>query len=99
MHLAYHGLTVFGTVPNTHTVTGVVVITIMVRLSWQDVEPGRPVRSQLASAAKSPEEAFRRMKNKTFVVETKFDGQSSLPSCQSIASAANFICRKSGHAG
>ncbi len=40
----------------------------------QDVEPGRPVRSQLASAAKSPEEAFRRMKNKTFVVETKFDG-------------------------
>ena len=40
----------------------------------QDVEPGRPVRSQLASAAKSPEEAFRRMKNKSFVVETKFDG-------------------------
>ena len=44
----------------------------------QDVEPGRPVRSQLASAAKSPEEAFRRMKNKTFVVETKFDGQHCL---------------------
>lgn len=44
----------------------------------QDVEPGRPVRSQLASAAKSPEEAFRRMKNKTFVVETKFDGQRRL---------------------
>ena len=33
------------------------------------------MRSQLASAAKSPEEAFRRMKNKTFVVETKFDGE------------------------
>lgn len=32
------------------------------------------MRSQLASAAKSPEEAFRRMKNKSFVVETKFDG-------------------------
>ena len=43
----------------------------------QDVEPGRPVRSQLASAANSPDEAFRRMKNKTFVVETKFDGQST----------------------
>lgn len=41
------------------------------------MEPGRPVRSQLASAAKSPEEAFRRMKNKTFVVETKFDGAHS----------------------
>ncbi|DBA75732.1 TPA: hypothetical protein ACH3X1_010149 [Trebouxia sp. C0004] len=44
------------------------------RMPRRDVEPGRPVRSQLASAAKSPEEAFRRMKNKTFVVETKFDG-------------------------
>ena len=54
-------------------------VRIMVDLLWQDVEPGRPVRSQLASAAKSPEEAFRRMKNKTFVVETKFDGRSSLP--------------------
>ena len=43
----------------------------------QDVEPLKPVRAQLASAAKSPEEAFRKMKNKTFVVETKFDGQSS----------------------
>ena len=36
------------------------------------------MRSQLASAAKSPEEAFRRMKNKTFVVETKFDGESEM---------------------
>ena len=51
-------------------------VTVIVFL--QDVEPGRPVRSQLASAAKSPEEAFRRMKNKTFVVETKFDGELSL---------------------
>ena len=69
-----------------------------VDLSRQDVEPGRPVRSQLASAAKSPEEAFRRMKNKTFVVETKFDGQSSLPSCRSIASAANAMCTTLGPA-
>lgn len=56
----------------------------------QDVEPGRPVRSQLASAAKSPEEAFRRMKNKTFVVETKFDGQCCLEffAWQHLASSA-----------
>ena len=79
MHLAYHGLMIHITVSNVHVVTELLVTVTKVGLSWQDVEPGRPVRSQLASAAKSPEEAFRRMKNKTFVVETKFDGQSSWP--------------------
>ena len=58
------------------------IIEDTVMINWgdfmvQDVEPLKPVRAQLASAAKSPEEAFRKMKNKTFVVETKFDGQSS----------------------
>lgn len=58
----------------------------------QDVEPGRPVRSQLASAAKSPEEAFRRMKNKSFVVETKFDGTKCSGMLKAALAAVYLTC-------
>ena len=41
----------------------------------QDVEPGLPVRSQLAAPALSVKAAFDKMKGDPFVVETKFDGR------------------------
>ena len=40
----------------------------------QDVVVGKPVRPQLAKAAKDPQEALDGMKGKPFLLETKFDG-------------------------
>lgn len=40
----------------------------------QDIEPGRPVRPQLAGSVYSAKEAFARMKGRPFVIDTKFDG-------------------------
>ncbi|KAK9803302.1 hypothetical protein WJX72_010348 [[Myrmecia] bisecta] len=45
------------------------------RYPRRDVEPGKPVKAQLASPVASPEEAFQKMKGKTFQVETKLDGE------------------------
>ena len=41
----------------------------------QDVVVGKPVRPQLAKAAKGPQEALDAMKGKPFLLETKFDGE------------------------
>lgn len=42
--------------------------------SVQDVEPGQPVRAQLAATMGSIKQISQKMKGKVFVIETKFDG-------------------------
>jgi len=42
----------------------------------QDITVGKPAKAQLARPVTGPEEAFKRMSGKQFVVETKFDGKS-----------------------
>lgn len=41
----------------------------------QDVEPGQPVRAQLAATMNGVKQIFQKVKGKAFVVETKFDGE------------------------
>lgn len=53
-----------------------------VGISLQDVEPGHPVRPQLALMVQNAEEAFHRMKGGEFAVETKFDGVTFGHTCQ-----------------
>ena len=40
----------------------------------QDVEPGQPVRAQLAATMSGIKQISQKMKGKAFVIETKFDG-------------------------
>lgn len=41
----------------------------------QEIEPGQPVRPQLATAVQSPKDAFAKLKGRAYIVETKFDGE------------------------
>ena len=64
----------------------------IMRLNFvQDVEPGLPVRSQLAAPAFSVKQAFDKMKGAPFIVETKFDGKPCISSlCHSPHEV--FVC-------
>ena len=51
----------------------------------QDVEPGQPVRAQLAVTMSGIKSISQKMKGKAFVIETKFDGEFSCPFIRQLA--------------
>lgn len=44
------------------------------RCAAQEITPGKVARAQLAKTSYNPEEAFKLMAGKEFIVEAKYDG-------------------------